>query len=519
MNETPDSAADALYRIRHSLAHVMAQAVLEMREGSTLGFGPPVADGFYYDFILSEPLTEKDFPKIEQHMRRILKKGQRFYREDVPVEEGYRRLDEMGEPYKREYAQHLVETKALDRLTFYRNGPFLDMCDGPHVDVATAIPGDAFRLRSVAGAYWRSEPTRCAQALPWLRSTRTSEDGATVTPDTCHPAQALFGMPRRLRLVVEGERVVGVVQKKHGSRYQGWEHPLTPHFRTREGMHPRPVPMRPGTLSYRNWLGVTLGGGTGRTQRAATVRRMQDMAGAPACEILAGGWAMRGMKALDFHIDTYPNLQMDAQAAVRIRTLVEAATMAGARLARALRNAHGSDADTASVEEAFVQRTESAFIACAHAIARARQAPAEKEWIETLRRAALRLFDGESLPKLSLHSGPRIERITSERRSLRLAFTANAAISGHARGVVAVSGSHQSRTGTGVVEPSNTHLSHSQSGELGETAPMAALRGHAMHRHLDGYRTRAARLREERAPARRTPECNATTSRCRSARP
>ena len=157
MNETPDSAADALYRIRHSLAHVMAQAVLEMREGSTLGFGPPVADGFYYDFILSEPLTEKDFPTIEQHMRRILKKGQRFYREDVPVEEGYRRLDEMGEPYKREYAQHLVETKALDRLTFYRNGPFLDMCDGPHVDVATAIPGDAFRLRSVAGAYWRSD--------------------------------------------------------------------------------------------------------------------------------------------------------------------------------------------------------------------------------------------------------------------------------------------------------------------------------------------------------------------------
>ena len=157
MNETPDSAADALYRNRHSLAHVMAQAVLEMREGSTLGFGPPVADGFYYDFILSEPLTEKDFPKIEQHMRRILKKGQRFYREDVPVEEGYRRLDEMGEPYKREYAQHLVETKALDRLTFYRNGPFLDMCDGPHVDVATAIPGDAFRLRSVAGANWRSD--------------------------------------------------------------------------------------------------------------------------------------------------------------------------------------------------------------------------------------------------------------------------------------------------------------------------------------------------------------------------
>ena len=272
------------------------------------------------------------------------------------------------------------------------------------------------------------EPAQCGQALPWLRATRTSEAGTTVTPDTCHPAQALFGMPRRLRLVIEGERVVGVVQKKHGTRYQGWEHPLTPHFRTRADTALRPVPMRPGTLSYRNWLGVTLGRDTGRVQRAATVQRMQDMAGAPACEILAGGWAMRGMKALDFHIDAYPNLRIDAQAAVRIRTLVEAATIAATRLAGALRNAHGNAADTASVEEAFLQRTESAFIACAHAIARARQAPTEKEWIETLRRAALDLFDRESLPKLILHSGPRIERITGERRRLRLAFAAGATI-------------------------------------------------------------------------------------------
>ena len=272
------------------------------------------------------------------------------------------------------------------------------------------------------------EPARCAQALPWLGATRTSEDGTTVTPDTCHPAQALFGMPRRLRLVVEAERVVGVIQKKHGTRYQGWVHPLTPHFRTNDATVLRPVPMRPGTLSYRNWLGVTLGRDTERVQRAATVRRMQDMAGAPACEILAGGWAIHGMKALDFHTDIYPSLRMDAQIEARIRTLVEAANIAATRLARALRTAHGSAAVTAAVEEAFLQRTESAFIACAHAIAQASQAPIEQDWLETLRRAALRLFDSESLPRLSLHLGPRIERITAARRSLRLAFAANATI-------------------------------------------------------------------------------------------
>ena len=157
MSDQPERGAEELYRIRHSLAHVMAQAVLEMREGSTLGFGPPIADGFYYDFILSEPLTEKDFPELERRMRRILKKGQRFYREEVPVEEGYRRLDEMGEPYKREYAEELVRQKGLTRLTFYRNGPFLDMCDGPHVDTAADVPRGAFRLRGVAGAYWRGD--------------------------------------------------------------------------------------------------------------------------------------------------------------------------------------------------------------------------------------------------------------------------------------------------------------------------------------------------------------------------
>ena len=71
--------SDGIYRIRHSLAHVMAQAVLERRPGSTLGFGPPIEDGFYYDFLLSEPLSDEDFPQIERLMKKIIKKDQKFY--------------------------------------------------------------------------------------------------------------------------------------------------------------------------------------------------------------------------------------------------------------------------------------------------------------------------------------------------------------------------------------------------------------------------------------------------------
>ncbi|HCG70198.1 MAG TPA: threonine--tRNA ligase [Gammaproteobacteria bacterium] len=146
---------DELYKIRHSLAHVMAQAVLEMRPGSTLGFGPPIRDGFYYDFILAEPLTEEDFPDLTRRMKKIIKKGQRFDREELSAADALARIAEMGEPYKQEYGSELIDKNGLDGLTFYRNGPFLDMCEGPHVHTTKDIPRDGFKIRSVAGAYWR----------------------------------------------------------------------------------------------------------------------------------------------------------------------------------------------------------------------------------------------------------------------------------------------------------------------------------------------------------------------------
>ena len=154
-----ENAEDQLYKVRHSLAHVLAQAVLEMRPGSTLGFGPPIQDGLYYDFILSAPITEEDFPDLERRMKKICKKGQRFDREDLDADAALARIDEMGEPYKREYGAELIEKQGLEGLSFYRNGPFLDMCEGPHVDTTKAIPRDAFKIRSVAGAYWRGTPT------------------------------------------------------------------------------------------------------------------------------------------------------------------------------------------------------------------------------------------------------------------------------------------------------------------------------------------------------------------------
>lgn len=165
-----------LYCIRHSLAHVLAQAVLELQEGATLGFGPPIDDGFYYDFVLTKPLTAEDFPEIERRMRKILKSGQRFYREELPKEQAFSRIEDMGEPYKREYAEELCTKGDLDTLTFYRNGPFLDMCEGPHVETTRAIPRDAFKLRSVAGAYWRGDSNNTMMTRIYAWAFRNKED-------------------------------------------------------------------------------------------------------------------------------------------------------------------------------------------------------------------------------------------------------------------------------------------------------------------------------------------------------
>lgn len=177
--ETTEGAAeDGLYRMRHSLAHVLAMAVQELRPGAKLGFGPPIADGFYYDFVLPEPLSDKDFGELENRMRRILKRNVAFEHEELPLDEAFARIDAMGEPYKREYAEELAETQGLDTLGFYRSGDFVDLCRGPHVDRTGQIPRDAFKLRNLAGAYWRgdSDNTQMTRIYAWAYPSKEELD-------------------------------------------------------------------------------------------------------------------------------------------------------------------------------------------------------------------------------------------------------------------------------------------------------------------------------------------------------
>ena len=152
------SDPDGLRVLRHSTAHVMAQAVCDLFPGARYAIGPPIEDGFYYDFDLPTQLTPDDLQRIEARMREIEKEGQPFLRELLPRAEALARFED--QPYKKEIIEAAkTEEGALgDRFSIYRNDGWADLCLGPHV-ASTARLG-AFKLLSLAGAYWRGDERR-----------------------------------------------------------------------------------------------------------------------------------------------------------------------------------------------------------------------------------------------------------------------------------------------------------------------------------------------------------------------
>lgn len=145
---------DHLYKIRHSLAHVLATAVLEIRPNAKLAFGPPIDTGCYYDFLFDTPLTPEDFPDIEKRMRKIIGQRQEFTGSSRTAAEAIEYLREREQNFKAEYCEELLE-RGETEIGFYVNGPFEDMCAGPHVEHTGKIPADCFKIDSLAGAYWR----------------------------------------------------------------------------------------------------------------------------------------------------------------------------------------------------------------------------------------------------------------------------------------------------------------------------------------------------------------------------
>ena len=153
----PQSGPTSLHALRHSVSHVMADAVLRLFPGGQVAIGPPIEHGFYYDFQLSRSLTEEDLPRIEAEMRKVLAEAGAFTCSALTREQAAERLRKAGQAYK---LQLLDAIPAGEPITFYDHGTWSDLCEGPHVASAAQIPKDGFKLTSVAGAYWRGDSSQ-----------------------------------------------------------------------------------------------------------------------------------------------------------------------------------------------------------------------------------------------------------------------------------------------------------------------------------------------------------------------
>src|SRR5436305_7181719 len=144
---------DALYVLRHSSAHLLAEAVRRLYPGVKVAIGPPIENGFYYDFDFPEPIREEDLERIESEIRRELKEGREWSREEISRDEAKARFEAEQEPYK----VQLVDTAEGD-ISLYTQGDFTDLCRGPHLQ--NSKPIKALKLTSLAGAYWRGDSSQ-----------------------------------------------------------------------------------------------------------------------------------------------------------------------------------------------------------------------------------------------------------------------------------------------------------------------------------------------------------------------
>ena len=147
------AGAQELEPLRHSAAHILAQAVKRLWPAARLGIGPPIEEGFYYDMELPQPITDDDLPRIEQEMQKIVQENHPFRQSFKPREQALKELEQAGDRFKAEIVRELKDRE----VSFFTDGEFTDLCAGPHVASTGAVK--AVKLLSAAGAYWRGLET------------------------------------------------------------------------------------------------------------------------------------------------------------------------------------------------------------------------------------------------------------------------------------------------------------------------------------------------------------------------
>ena len=177
-----DAPVDSLAAMRHSLAHVLAQAVTKLWPDTQITIGPPIDTGCYYDFKFATPISDADFGKIEKEMKKIIHQGQTFRRDELSPADAKKFWKEKNQPFKVELIEDLEKNENVEMVTHYANlGPkgeetFVDLCRGGHVENMKEIPVDGFKIMSIAGSYWRGDEKREQLTRVYLAAFASKEE-------------------------------------------------------------------------------------------------------------------------------------------------------------------------------------------------------------------------------------------------------------------------------------------------------------------------------------------------------
>jgi len=285
---------------------------------------------------------------------------------------------------------------------------------GPMVTLVEPAEPGLWRL------IWANVPLGRPQgpgALPWMVPTRRSEGGAaTHPPADGNLAEAFFGMPRRLRLIFEGDQVAGVLQKPYGANYSGWEHPLTPHYRMKEGGELLPKHPGAGAFGYRNWLGINAASQNDLRRQAAALtgyrNRVYSLSGA---RVIVAGWAMDNMKPRDFTLSHEP-LIADGEVLDRIQSMVAAAEICAPALRQALKPVMGEGTALDALREEFFLQTQGPFEALTA------RPGSGGQWLDQMRNVAMQIFDTAAMPRLAAARVAEVESVLRERSLLLRMF-------------------------------------------------------------------------------------------------
>lgn len=267
------------------------------------------------------------------------------------------------------------------------------------------------------------------EALPWMRPTETSKPvgkkSRVTVPGSDSPSspapEVFFGQPRRLRLVARDGAVTQVIQKPWGTNYSGWRHPLTPYYRKDAEFLPRHP--KPGNFGYRNWRGVIIQSDSGLRPRTLQ-QYLRDIEKA-RCSLIVAGWAMKNMNPLDFLWSEQPVFPLSEDHERHAEASVEASDQAGFAVAACV-DAGVGDGDVQSgagqrARETFFAETQGPFEEMLSSMS-AGKPFVPGEWVKTLRRVALPIFDREVLPGLADLADTRREDAVRSRSKLKAAF-------------------------------------------------------------------------------------------------